>query len=56
MHLTCYIKNCGKYILKPVNLSICDFSVYFKDNELFCDGTSNNISKDMAIYCLKDLF
>ena len=54
--LRCYIKNCGKYILKPGNLSVCDSSIYLKDNELFYYGTFNEISKDMAIYSLKDIF
>ena len=56
MHLTCYIKNCGKYILKPWHLSVYDSFIDLKYNEIFFDSTSNNISKNMAIYCLEALF
>ena len=55
-HLSRYIKNGGKRILKPVKFSVFDSFIDLKYNELFFDGTSNNISKDMAIYCLKALF
>ena len=54
--LSRYIKKCGKYILKPGHFSACGSSIDLKYNELFVDGTSNNISEDMAIYCLKALF
>ena len=55
-YLSHYIKKCGKYILKPGKFSVCDSSIDLKCNEIFFDGKSNNISKDIAIYCIKALF
>ena len=49
-------KNCGKFSIKNLYYFFCPAAIYLTENQLFGDSSSYRMVKDMARYCLNDIF
>ena len=56
VHLIQCIQNCDKVTNKPAKFPVCSDAIEFTDNQLFGDGSSNQMAEEMSKYNFKDIF